>query len=206
MTTQAVPSRLAGHIGWFVMAFLATGVAIVSARYLLDTAFVHANPVIEHHLSERPLAMYMHFGFGLAALAVGPYQFLSRVRTSMPTLHRWIGRFYVAFCLLGGIGGGLMAPHSVAGPVAVWGFGLLAIAWLYTTSMGYITARNRDFKNHRRWMVRSYALTYGAVMLRIYLPLSQVLQIDFMIAYPVIAWIGWVPNLMVVEWYMRRKA
>ena len=35
---------------------------------------------------------------------------------------------------------------------------------------------------------------FGAVTLRIYLPISQVVGIDFDIAYPVIAWIAWVPT------------
>jgi hypothetical protein len=48
--------------------------------------------------------------------------------------------------------------------------------------------------------VRNFALTFAAVTLRIYLPLSNVVGIDFDVAYPVIAWIAWVPNLLVAEW------
>ena len=52
-------------------------------------------------------------------------------------------------------------------------------------------------------MVRSYALTLAAVTLRIYLPASQVAGVSFTIAYPVIAWLCWVPNLLLAQWFLR---
>jgi hypothetical protein len=54
-------------------------------------------------------------------------------------------------------------------------------------------------------MIRSYALTLAAVTLRLWLPLSQVAGIDFMTAYVAIAWLCWVPNLLVAEWFLRRR-
>jgi hypothetical protein len=55
-------------------------------------------------------------------------------------------------------------------------------------------------------MIRSYALTLAAVMLRIYLPLSQVFAIPFEPAYQTIAWLCWVPNLVVAEWLILRQS
>jgi hypothetical protein len=54
-------------------------------------------------------------------------------------------------------------------------------------------------------MVRSFSLTLGAVTLRIYLPVSLALGVPFEVAYPIIAWAAWVPNLMVGEWLLRRS-
>jgi hypothetical protein len=42
-------------------------------------------------------------------------------------------------------------------------------------------------------------------MLRIYLPLSQVYGIPFEPAYQTIAWLCWVPNLIVAEWLILRQ-
>ncbi len=58
----------------------------------------------------------------------------------------------------------------------------------------------------RVWMIRSYALTFAAVTLRIWLPLSQVAGLPFAQAYPAIAWFCWVPNLIVVEWLILRRS
>jgi hypothetical protein len=47
-------------------------------------------------------------------------------------------------------------------------------------------------------------LTLAAVALRIYLPLSVVMGWSFDAAYPAIAWLCWVPNLVLAELYLRR--
>ena len=50
-------------------------------------------------------------------------------------------------------------------------------------------------------MIRNFALTFAAVTLRAYLGLSQaVFGLSFEAFYPVVAWLCWVPNLIVAEW------
>jgi hypothetical protein len=56
---------------------------------------------------------------------------------------------------------------------------------------------------HRRWMIRSFALTAAAITLRMYLPLVFVFHWPFSIAYPAIAWLCWIPNVVAVEMYLR---
>ena len=51
-------------------------------------------------------------------------------------------------------------------------------------------------------MVRSFAMTFGAVTLRLYLPIAPIMGYDFMAAYVAISWLAWVPNLMVAELYL----
>ena len=65
--------------------------------------------------------------------------------------------------------------------------------------MAFVRIRQGNRVDHRRWMIRSYALTLAAVTLRLYLPASFGLGVPFASAYPVIAWICWVPNLIVAE-------
>jgi hypothetical protein len=62
----------------------------------------------------------------------------------------------------------------------------------------------RDFKAHRRWMIRSYAMILAAVTLRIELPLLAMWLQGFLPAYNIVAWLCWVPNLFVAEWIARR--
>ena len=54
-------------------------------------------------------------------------------------------------------------------------------------------------------MLRSYALTLAAVTLRLQIPASAVLGIPSPIAYQVISWACWVPNLLVAEWWIRAR-
>ena len=82
------------------------------------------------------------------------------------------------------------------------GFGSLAVAWLGTTALALNAILEGQVEEHRRWMLRSYALTLAGVMLRTYVPISLVLGIPFEPAYRVIAWLCWVPNLVVVQLWL----
>lgn len=55
-------------------------------------------------------------------------------------------------------------------------------------------------------MVRNFALTFAAVTLRLWLPASVVSGVPFELAYAIVAWLCWVPNLAVAEWMLDRGA
>jgi hypothetical protein len=78
--------------------------------------------------------------------------------------------------------------------------------WLFTGWRAYRAARAGAFAAHRAWMVRNFALTFAAVTLRIYVPLSAALGIEFAVAYPFITWLCWVPNLLLAQWHAGRNA
>lgn len=135
------------------------------------------------------------------ALLLGPFQFLDRWRVSSPKAHRLSGYLYLVFGVgVGGVAGLLLAPHSFGGLVSHLGFGSLACLWLFSGVMALVAAKGRRFEDHRRWMIRNFALSLAAVTLRIYLPLSVVAGIPFEKFYPAVAWLCWVPNLILVEW------
>jgi hypothetical protein len=66
------------------------------------------------------------------------------------------------------------------------------------------------YAEHRRWMIRSFSLILAGVMLRVWTPLHGVLasagivHISFETAYAAIAWLCWVPNLLIAIWFTRR--
>lgn len=178
-------------------------VAVVSLRFLVVELSV-AMPHMMHHAASRPLSLYLHIGLAPVALALLPFQFSARLRQARPLLHRWLGRLYALAVLLAGVGGLFLALATDAGPVAAAGFGWLAVLWLLTTARGVQLAMQRRIALHREWMIRSAALTLAAVTLRLYMPLGgMVLGPDQ--AYVAIAWLCWVPNLMIAEWALRRR-
>jgi uncharacterized membrane protein len=190
-------------IGWVVMTVLALFIAL----YAIALLFVPAMrpPFLRDRFSTVPLAALLHLAGSAVALAVGPFQLNARLRSRFIAVHRWMGRSYVAGVLLGGVAALLLATMAQYGLPARVGFGLLAVLWLTATGQAYRYIRARNQPLHRRWMIRSYALTFAAVMLRIYLPLSQVYGIPFEPAYQTIAWLCWVPNLVVAEWVILRQ-
>jgi uncharacterized membrane protein len=144
--------------------------------------------------------IYTHIFASAVALILGPFQFSAGLRARYLELHRWAGRLYLGVgVLVGGIAGLYMAALAFGGPVARLGFGCLALLWLYTGLRAYLAVRAGDIAAHRRWMVRNFALTFAAVTLRLWLPVAMVSGAPFELAYPVIAWLCWVPNLLVAE-------
>lgn len=184
---------------WGLAALLSVGVAIASYRLLAPQPFV--SPDVAANLFAKPW-LVVHAAMAATALLVGPFQFLPKLRARQPRLHRWMGRTYVFACLLGGATGIALAVGTTAGPVAATGFGLLGVAWIYATGQAFRLAMARRIEAHRRWMVRSFALTFAAVTLRLYLPIAPSLGYDFMEAYRLIAWLAWVPNLVLAEIYL----
>jgi len=191
------------RLGWGVVTVLALSIAL----YAVALLFVHAMrpPFLRDRFIGIPAAAVLHLAGAAIALAVGPFQLNTRLRTRFIKVHRWMGRSYVAGVLLGGLAGLALATIAQTGLPARVGFGLLAVLWLTSTGIAYRHIRARNQPAHRRWMIRSYALTFAAVTLRIYLPLSQVYGIPFEPAYQTIAWMCWVPNLVVAEWIILRQ-
>jgi uncharacterized membrane protein len=179
--------------------FLCLGVSLYAlAVYALLPLGAYLHPDMRDTFRAHPWGIYTHVFAAVFALALGPFQFNARLRAARPRVHRMMGRLYLGVGVaVGGVSGLYMAGIAYGGPVARAGFTLLALSWLYTGWRAYAAIRKRDVTSHRQWMVRNFALTLAAVTLRIYLPLSMVAGIPFEVAYPLIAWLCWVPNLMI---------
>jgi hypothetical protein len=177
-------------------------VALVSYRYLLPS-WPGAPPNVAGNSYAMPW-LPLHAILAATALLVGPLQFSGRLRQTRPRLHRGVGRLYVGCCLVSGAAGLPLAVGNSAGPVAAIGFIGLSLAWLGTTALGFLSAARSRFRIHREWMVRSFALTFAAVTLRLYLPIPLVLGFTFMEGYRAIAFLCWIPNLIVAELWLSR--
>ena len=201
----SAPWSWAARTGWVVMALL--GLVVVAFAVLTLAARGANSEVAAVMFARAPWTTVLHIASGIVTLVFGPLQFVRRLRDRHRWLHREMGMAYVAAVVVGGTAGLLSAPHSFGGLGTHLAFAELALGWIGTTVMAVVAIRRRDVAAHRRWMVRSYALTLGAVMLRIWMPLSVMAGIPFEVAYPVVAWLAWVPNLLVAEvWIVRRMA
>lgn len=184
--------------GWVLIASMSGIVAVYGWYYALRHLMrMQTMPVSCE--ADGSVLLIGHLFAVASALMVGPWQFLPAIRRSRRRVHRWTGRLYVGCTLTGGASGLALSLHAVEAAMASAGFGLLALGWTLTTALGYLKARRREFDIHRRWMIRSFALAFSAVTLRIYLPPLMMLTGDFESAQQWGAWLCWVPNLLAAE-------
>lgn len=97
-----------------------------------------------------------------------------------------------------------MSAFAFGALTAKLGFACLALFWIYTGLQAFLAIRQGSVAEHRKWMIRNFSLTFAAVTLRIYIPSSMIAGVPFEAAHPVIAWLCWVPNLMVSEMAFNR--
>lgn len=163
-------------------------------------------PDMAVHFETSRAAFLAHITGASLALLIAPFQLMPRLRARRLTLHRWLGRLYGLGVLIGGVGALIMAPNSNGGIVAVLGFGLLALLWLGATGAGIFAARQGQIARHRRFMIRSVALTFAAVTLRLELLPMMASGMEYVDAIRILSWAAWVPNLLIAEWFLRRRA
>jgi hypothetical protein len=197
------------RFGRMITAVLAVGVAVYSFR--LFAVLFHAWPGIDSGIRDTilraPAQALTHMLAAPVALLVGPFQFFPQLRGTYPQIHRWTGRVYVAACVVAGLGGLATAPYASGGPVAGLGFGVLAALWIAATLGGWRAAVGRKFELHRLLMRFSYAMTFGAVTLRLQIPIGFALGYTSYSAMSVwLAYTSWIPNVIVVAFYSMAEA
>ena len=160
------------------------------------------------HLDYYRIAFYGHIYSSLIVLLSGAFLFSNWILRNFSRIHRWIGKSYVGLVLLVSAPTGMvMAFHANGGWLAQLSFLILTPLWWWFTYQGYRTARQLNFEAHKKWMIRSYALTFSAVSLRFYqLVLGSLFYMDPEVQYIWVSWISWVGNLVIVEfWSAFRK-
>jgi len=189
---------------WAVLFTLSSAAIAIHAFDYLYREFNPRNP-FHSSFALAGWAVPAHFfGAGLA-LVLAPLQLSRSLRSRWPALHRAGGWVYVSAVMIGGVAGLLLAPRAQGGWTTGTSFLLLGLLWLACTGRALALAVQGQPQAHRRWMLRSAALTFSAVTLRIYLGVGiALLGLNFGHAYLAAAWLCWPVNLLLVELYLRR--
>ena len=150
------------------------------------------------------IGFYTHIIFGGIALFIGWTQFSPKMRNRRMALHRKLGKVYVVAALLSALAGIYIGFFATGGWVSSTGFICLGIIWFYTTLKAYLYIKHGEIEQHQKMMVYSYAACFAAVTLRIWLPILTMVYGDFSKAYLLVAWLCWIPNLIVAYLITRR--
>ncbi len=154
------PSRFKTAL-WIGLGLTTLFVFITSEVLLIaDYPMYHAYRL--QVISDRHL-LIPHALAGMFALFIGPVLFSSRTRQQHIQLHRILGRIYIISVFIGAATGVALA----AGRPGLPGTIVQATAWVVCTTAALITVCNRQIVQHRRWMVRSYAVTFTFISSRV---------------------------------------
>ena len=205
---SAIARKIAWLCLWLALAFFTVMMARITSGYWPvrnDAAFLQIKQQYIG-ITHWRLAFWVHVSTSMIPLLAGFTQFAPWVLKRSPGVHRAMGRVYViTVCFVTGPASLIMAFYANGGITSRVAFATLALLWLGTTAMGWRTVMQRKWQRHREWMIRSYALTLSAITLRAW---KYVIVLAFephpMDVYRIVAWLGFVPNLLIAEWLIRR--
>ena len=197
------------NLGWGLVGVLAILVGVYPVSYFVaDMSGGLLGSKSEELLNSLiwNFGFYGHIVFGGMALAMGWLQFSKKLRKTKMYVHRTVGKIYVLSVLISGVCGIYIGFFATGGVVASTGFVLLGMVWLSTTLMAYRYAKSRRISDHEVMMYFSYAACFAAVTLRIWLPILSACFGEFLVAYRIVAWLCWVPNLVVAYFLLPGKS
>ncbi len=192
---------------WILLVALAIVIGLYPSIYfLVDREFGLLSSKSAELLANTfwNIAFYTHIILGGIALLIGWTQFSPKMRIRNLALHKQIGKIYMISVLLSSITGIYIGFFATGGLVCSLGFIGLGITWFYTTLKAYLYVKNKQIEQHQKMMIYSYAACFAAVTLRIWLPLLTMIYGDFIKAYIIVAWLCWIPNLIVASLLTRR--
>jgi uncharacterized membrane protein len=152
-------------------------------------------------------AFYCHIFASSVILLVGFFQFSQKVYNNKK-LHRLLGKIYVfGVLLIAAPGAYVMTLFVNRGTGVFISFFIQNTLWVASTLAALLLIKKGDLDGHVKMMHRSYGLAFGAVTLRFYIWLFHVVGngVNFNNNYIIIAFLSWVPNLILVEWINSRR-
>lgn len=173
--------------------------------YDTDVAFLN----IKQDVIDIPfykIAFFTHVYTAIFVLLAGFTQFSSKIRRKFPKIHKRAGWLYGTVVLLFASPSGFyMGIFANGGLISQLAFCTLAVLWFYFTLTAIIKIKQKDIASHRAFIMRSFALALSAITLRLWkYVIISAFHTRPMDAYQIVAWMGWIPNLLVAEYLINR--
>ena len=139
-----------------------------TAYYLYESAayVIFAEPQPGTTLLNRRMWYFAHIVTVLPILVIAPLQFVAKLRQARPFIHRLLGRLFLGASILGGMSavylGVTIRYEGSRLPLALFG-----LVWIAFSVIAWICARRGDYANHRQFVIRSLAIAFAFVWIRL---------------------------------------
>ena len=217
-TASGVPSRRRVSTVFGVGVFLMVIVLLsVVSRLGIDVPSIRDGTIPSDEFSRRyvahPWLGYLHLAPGVIYLLGAPLQLSRRFRTKHYTVHRRLGRVLLTLALLSGTFG------LIFGIRFAWGGSVESMAaivfgtwFLSCLVLAFRAIRSDNVPQHRRWMIRAFAVGIGIGTVRIWIGVFTAIaessgatgptpdSATFGLAF----WLGFSMHVAFGEWWLRR--
>lgn len=192
---------------WLLIAVIMTFFAIRISSDIPNIVNNRIPPIgeFDRRYAEKPILAYLHIIPGVIYLLGAPFQLSSSIRRRSIRTHRRMGRVILPAGIIAGVMGVavgvVMSWGGVVGALATVVFG----TWfVFALSFAYRQIRAGNVTDHRRWMIRAFAVGVGVGTIRIWVGLFQATQLlDFDDAFGLAFWIGFALHALVAEAWLR---
>ena len=164
---------------------------------------------------EHPWVAYGHMLPGTLYLLGAPLQLSRRFRTRHYTLHRRLGRVLVVCALVSGV------LALALGVVVAWGGRTETVAtvvfggwFLLALALAVRAVRRGEIAEHRRWMIRAFAVGIGVATIRLWVGIFTAVQLGVLgmteepmpirATFGLAFWLGLGLHVAAGEWWLRR--
>ena len=155
----------------------------------------------------HPWEGYLHIVPGTVFLVLALPQLSARVRRRRLRLHRRMGRVAIVLGLLSAAFGLLFGARHAFGGAPQTAATVVFGAWFAVTLLlGLRAARGHRVVQHRRWMIRAFAVSTGVGTIRLWVGLLLGTGLtDFRGAFGWAFWLGLTMHVVAAEIYLRHR-
>lgn len=152
------------------------------------------------------LATILHLGPGFLIMVLGPVQFMRGVRKKHIKVHRISGRIFVLCGVIGALSGVAIGVFDPFMGITEQGFNesmataFFSIFILVSLVMAIVRIKQRNFGQHREWMIRAFALMLAIATERLMLTaFMSTTEMDVANLFGTTFWMAGVLNIFAAE-------
>jgi uncharacterized membrane protein len=196
---------LRSSIGWAAVVVCALfgfwGLSVAASEGLAMLGLAEGSPD-----RSAPPFFLAHAAVGGVALIAGSLQLrlADRLLRRRRRIHRAVGRIYLWGAWITSLGGLPVAASFDANLAGRLMFAAESLLWFAATTIAYRRIRHGEVLEHRRWMIRSYALALFVVTFGVLDPLLEASALPENTGEAIAVFLSWSLNLAAAELWLRR--